>query len=153
MQMIEFPFSDVVTETASSFQSLAQTQEKDFQCQIQPMLTLRGNEKAIGQLVSILLDNALKYSPVNGTVSLSVEKQNRTLYLIVYNTTVNEIVKENLPLLFDRFYRTDPSRNSQTGGYGIGLSVAKAIVTAHNGKIQATTEDGHSLQITAVFPI
>ena len=153
MQMIEFPFSDVVSEAALSFQALAQTQEKDFQCQIQPMLTLRGNEKAIGQLVSILLDNALKYSPVNGTVSLTAEKQNRTLRLSVYNTTANEITKESLPLLFDRFYRTDPSRSSQTGGYGIGLSVAKAIVAAHNGKIQAATEDGHSLQITAVFTV
>lgn len=153
MQMIEFPISDVVSETVSSFQALAQTQGKDFQCEIQPMLTLQGNEKAIGQLVSILLDNALKYSPVNGTVSLSVEKQNRTLRLTVYNTTITEIPKDSLPLLFDRFYRTDPSRNSQTGGYGIGLSVAQAIVTAHNGKIQATTEDGHSLQISVVFPI
>lgn len=153
MQMIEFPFSDVVSEAASSFQALAQTQEKVFQCQIQPMLTLRGNEKAIQQLISILLDNALKYSPANGTVSLTVEKQNRTLRLSVYNTTTSEIPKESLPLLFDRFYRTDPSRNSQTGGHGIGLSVAKAIVTAHNGKIQASTEDGHSLQITAIFPI
>lgn len=153
MQMIEFPFSDVVSEAASSFQALAQTQEKIFQCQIQPMLTLRGNEKAVGQLVGILLDNALKYAPVNGTVSLTAEKQNRTLRLSVYNTTENEIPKESLPLLFDRFYRTDPSRNSQTGGYGIGLSVAKAIMTAHNGKIQASTEDGHSLQITAIFPL
>ena len=153
MPMIDFPFSDVVSETASSFQALAETQEKDFRCQIQPMLTLRGNEKAIGQLVNILLDNALKYSPVNGTVSLTVEKQNRMLRLSVYNTTTNEIMKENLPLLFDRFYRTDLSRNSQTGGYGIGLSVAKAIVTAHNGKIHASTEDGHSLQITVVFPM
>ena len=153
MQMIEFPFSDVVSEAASSFQALAQTQGKDFHCRIQPMLTLRGNEKAIGQLVTILLDNALKYSPVNGTVSLSVEKQNRTLRLTVYNTTINKIPKDSLPLLFDRFYRADPSRNSDTGGHGIGLSVAKAIVTAHNGKIQATTEDGHSLQITAAFPI
>ena len=59
---------------------------------------------------------------------------------------------KDLPHLFDRFYRADPSRNSQTGGHGIGLSVAKAIVTAHNGKIQAATDDGHSLQITATFP-
>lgn len=152
MQMIEFPFSDVVCETSASFQALAQTQGKDFQCEIQPMLTLRGNEKAIGQLVTILLDNALKYSPVNGTVSLTAERQNRTLRLSVYNTTTNEIPKDSLPLLFDRFYRADPSRNSDTGGHGIGLSVAKAIVTAHNGKIQATTEDGHSLHITAAFP-
>jgi len=153
MQMIEFPFSDVVSETALSFQALAQTQEKDFLCRIQPMLTLRGNERAIGQLVSILLDNALKYSPVHGTVSLTAEKQNRTLCLSVYNTTASEMKKENLPLLFDRFYRMDPSRNSQTGGYGIGLSVAQAIVAAHNGKIQASTDDGHSLLIKVNFPV
>ena len=152
MQMIEFPFSDVVNEAASSFQSLAQTQGKAFQCSIQPMLSLKGNERAIHQLIGILLDNALKYSPEGGMVSLTLEKQNKTLLLSVYNTTEDSIPKEKLPLLFERFYRMDSSRNSQTGGYGIGLSVAKAIVTAHNGKIQAKTEDGHSLQITVQFP-
>ena len=152
MQMIEFPFSDVVNEAASSFQSLAQTQGKVFQCSIQPMLSLKGNERAIHQLIGILLDNALKYSPEGGMVSLTLEKQNKTLLLSVYNTTKDSIPKEKLPLLFERFYRMDSSRNSQTGGYGIGLSVAKAIVTAHNGRIQAKTEDGHSLQITVQFP-
>lgn len=153
MQMIEFPFSDVVSEAASSFQALAQTQGKVFQCKIQPMLSLTGNEKAIHQLVSILLDNALKYSPNNGTVSLVLERQNKTVQLSVFNTTENLIPKEKLNLLFERFYRIDPSRNSQTGGYGIGLSVAKAIVAAHNGRIQAKTEDGRSLQITVTLPI
>lgn len=150
--MIEFPFSDVVSEAASSFQAPAQTQGKKFQCNIQPMLSITGNEKAIHQLVSILLDNALKYSPENGTVTLTVEKQNRSVRLSVYNTTAEKIAKENLPKLFDRFYRIDASRDSRTGGYGIGLSVAKAIVAAHNGKIQAQTEDGDSLQITVTFP-
>ncbi|MDE6024159.1 MAG: HAMP domain-containing histidine kinase, partial [Lachnospiraceae bacterium] len=153
MQMIEFPFSDVVSETTASFQALAQTQGKIFQCEIQPMLSLTGNEKAIYQLVNILLDNALKYSPNNGTVSLVLKKQSKTIQLSVFNTTENLIPKDKLNLLFERFYRIDSSHNSQTGGYGIGLSVAKAIVTAHNGKIQAKTEDGHSLQITATFPI
>lgn len=152
MPMIEFSFSDVVDEAASSFQALAQTQEKTFLCQIQPMLTLKGNEKAIGQLVNLLLDNALKYSPTNGTIKLTVEKQNKALRLSVYNTTKNDLPKESLPFLFDRFYRADPSRNSQTGGHGIGLSVAKAIVSAHNGKIQASSEDGRSLLITVLFP-
>ena len=153
LQMIEFPFSDVVSEAASSFQALAQTQNKEFLCDIQPMLSFKGNEKSIHQLVNILLDNALKYSPEGGTVCLTVQKQNRMVQLSVCNTTENVMLKENLPLLFDRFYRIDPSRNAQTGGYGIGLSVAKAIVTAHNGRIQAGTKDGHSLQITASFPI
>lgn len=74
-------------KTASSFQSLAQTQQKIFTCSIQPMLTLKGDEKAIRQLVSILLDNALKYSPVGGTVSLVLDKQGRLLQLSVQNMT------------------------------------------------------------------
>lgn len=153
MPMLEFPFSDVVNETASSFQALAQTQNKTFQCLIQPMLSIKGDSKAIQQLVSILLDNALKYSPEGGRICLSVKKQSKTVLLSVYNTTENALSKEALPFIFERFYRIDPSRSSQTGGYGIGLSVAKAIVTAHSGRIQATTEDGQSILITASFPL
>ncbi len=153
IQMIEFPFSDVVSEASCSFQALAQTQGKEFLCNIQPMLSLTGNEKAIHQLITILLDNALKYSPIGGKVSLTLQRHNKLLLLSVFNTTAYLITKEKLPLLFERFYRIDPSRNSQTGGYGIGLSVAKAIVAAHNGKIQANTLDGYSLEISVTFPI
>ncbi|MFR4441267.1 MAG: ATP-binding protein [Hungatella sp.] len=58
----------------------------------------------------------------------------------------------DLPHLFDRFYRTDQSRNSKTGGYGIGLSIANAIVTAHKGTISAATKDQRSLTITILLP-
>lgn len=153
IQMIEFPISDLVSETAMSFQTLAQTQGKTLQCQIQPMLSLVGNEKAIHQLVNILLDNALKYAPGNSTIFLTLKKQNKVLQLSVCNTTKSIVPKEKLHMLFERFYRMDSSHSSRTGGHGIGLSIAKAIVTAHRGKIQAKTDDGHSLQITATFPI
>lgn len=153
MPMIEFPLSDVVSEAACSFQALAQAQEKVFESRIQTMLTIRGNEKSITQLVTILLDNALKYAPAKGRICLTLEKQNRIVRLAVYNTSMVPIPKESLPLLFDRFYRADPSRNSQTGGHGIGLSIAKAVVSAHNGKIQASTEDGNSLLVTVLLPI
>ncbi|MDD6812456.1 MAG: hybrid sensor histidine kinase/response regulator [Lachnospiraceae bacterium] len=153
MQMIAFPLSDVVSETSASFQILAQTQGKLFQCNIQPMLSLTGNEKAIRQLVSLLLDNALKYSPDNGTISLTLERQNKNLQLSVWNTTTDYIPKDKLNLLFERFYRMDSSHNSKTGGYGIGLSIAQAIVAAHRGKIYAKTTDGYSLQITACFSL
>lgn len=150
-QMIDFPFSDVVSETSQSFQALAKSQNKTFNSRIQPMLSLHGDEKALSQLISILLDNALKYSSENGDISLSLEKHNKNIRLSVYNTT-EFISQENLKYLFDRFYRTDPSRNSGTGGYGIGLSIAKTIVTAHKGKITASTQDEHSLTITVTFP-
>ena len=153
LQMIEFPFSDVILEAAQAFHAIAQAQGKDFRCDVEPMLSLNGNEKSIRQLVNILIDNAMKYSPEGGIVSLSVHAQNRSLCLSVFNTTIDPIEKQNLSHIFERFYRMDFSRSSQTGGYGIGLSVAKAIVSAHNGRISAATQDGHSLQINVQFPL
>ena len=140
-------FSEIVDEMSHSFQSLAQTQEKTFRCNIQPLLSIIGDEKSIRQLVSILLDNALKYSPAGGLVTLDVCQRGRTVQMEVFNTTTDPVEKDKLHLIFDRFYRLDSSRSTQTGGYGIGLSLAKAIVNAHNGKISVTTMDGHSLQI------
>lgn len=153
MPMIEFPFSDVVYETAQSFQALAQTQNKHFNFNVPSMISYSGNEKAIRQVVNILLDNALKYSPEQGYVYLDVQKQYRQIRLTVFNTTQQPILKENLEHLFDRFYRADASRNSKSGGYGIGLSVAQAIVAAHNGKITASSKDQLSLEISISFPI
>lgn len=153
MQMIDFPFSDVVSETSHSFDAVAQAKGKNFQCSVQPMLTLNGSEKSIRQLVSILLDNAMKYSPEGGFVSLYAVKQGRYLSLSVQNTTIVPIEKKDLNHIFERFYRMDTSRNSQTGGYGIGLSVAKAIVSAHNGKITAYAPEEHSLLIQIQLPM
>lgn len=150
ISMIEFPFSDVVEETAQSFQNLAKVQNKKFVTEITPMLSVKGDEKAIRQLISILLDNAVKYCGENGKIKVAVWKKGKNTMLSVYNTT-KEMKKENLNHLFDRFYRTDESRNSQTGGYGIGLSIAKAVVTAHKGKIQASSEDSRSLLITVTL--
>lgn len=150
IEMIEFPFSDVVEEVAQSFQNLATVQKKVFQTDIKPMVSIKGDEKSIRQLISILLDNAVKYCGENGNIRLSVWKKGKNTMMSVYNTT-NEMKKENLDHLFDRFYRMDESRNSQTGGYGIGLSIAQAIVIAHKGKIQASSEDGQSLLITVTL--
>lgn len=150
-EMIDFPLSDVVSETAQPFQAPAKTQNKTFSAEIEPMLSFCGNEKAIRQLVSILLDNALKYSPDGGNISISLKKQNKSISLKVYNTAQNVDTK-NLDRLFDRFYRGDKSRSSETRGYGIGLSVAKAIVTSHKGKIAASSKDGNSLTITVTLP-
>ena len=112
---------------------------------------MNGDEKAIRGLITILLDNAVKYTNENGTISLTLEKKKNRIYLSVFNTT-ESISKEQISHLFDRLYRTDASRNSQTGGYGLGLSIAAATVESHHGKISAETKDEKSLKITVVFP-
>lgn len=147
LQMIDFPFSDIVSEMVMSFQNIAKTQNKIVISKIQPMLTYHGDEKSIRQLISILLDNALKYSNQGSEIVVSVEKQGKGIQFSIFNET-ESLEKERLDKLFDRFYRMEQSRNTQTGGYGIGLSIAKAVVTAHKGKITASSQDGKSLLIT-----
>lgn len=147
---IELPLSDIVEEVCHTFQAPAKVQKKNLDSIIQPMLSIRGDEKAIRGLVTILIDNAVKYANENGQISVILEKKKNRIYLSVFNTT-EYISKEQVPHLFDRFYRTDISRNSKTGGYGLGLSIAAATVESHKGKIVAETKDEKSLRITVVF--
>ena len=152
LQVIEFPLSDVAEEMAMPFLAPAKSQEKELTLHIQPMLSFTGDEKTIRQLISILLDNALKYSPAGGQLELRLEKQGRSILLTVTNTTIQPVEEDKLPHLFDRFYRSDQSRNSQTGGYGLGLSIARSIVLAHKGKIRAESRDKMSLSVVVSFP-
>lgn len=150
-QTAEIALSDVVEETVENFQALAVTQKKTLSKEIMPRISFRGEEAGIRRLVTILLDNAMKYSEENGKIQVTLQKQKKKIYLTVFNTT-EFIAKEHLAHLFDRFYRTDQSRNSDTGGYGLGLSIAAAITEAYKGNISAYTEDEKSLRITIVFP-
>ena len=152
LELVEIPLSDVVTETAQTFHTLAQTQNKEFGLAVEPMLSMDADEKAISKLVGILLDNALKYSPEGTPISLGLEKQGKQIKLSVENKSAVPLPEGNLDRLFERFYRADPSRNSQTGGYGIGLSIASAIVSAHNGQIHAFQPSPGSLRITVTLP-
>ena len=148
---IEFPISDMVTERANSFISRCRTDGKTLNVRIEEMLTYNGDEKAISQLVSLLLDNALKYSSDKGIIEIGLRKQQKNLILYVVNT-VDLITKEETDHFFDRFWRSDKSR-STGGGYGLGLSCAQAIVTAHKGKIYASPLSERMIQISAVLPI
>lgn len=151
-EMTDIAVSEIISETAAAFRAPALRQEKEFICKIKPGLFMTGNDKAIRQLVNIMLDNALKYSPEGGKIEIRFEQVRRTLQLNVCNTTEAALNAEELEHVFDRFYRMDKSRNSATGGHGIGLSIAKAIVEAHKGTIRAWSQDGSSFNITCVFP-
>ena len=91
------------------------------------------------QLLSILLDNAVKYCPEEGELRLSLAKEDKAV-LRISNSLAQPI--EQPERLFDRFYRADESRSRETGGYGIGLSAAQAIVQLHKGSISAACEGG-----------
>lgn len=152
VNMKRLNFSKIVGDVAHSFESRALVSEKKYDCSVSEDLFLRGDESALRKLVSILLDNAFKYSSDSGDIRLRFYRQGKSIFLTVSNS-VDEIPKDSIPHLFDRFYRADSSRNSETGGHGIGLSIAQAVVRAHGGKIVAYTPDGKTLRITATFPV
>ena len=148
----EFSISELAEETARSFQALALSQGKQFHSSVEPGLSINGDEKAVAKLVSILLDNAMKYSPEGGTVELSLDIFSRNARLTVKNSTL-PMEKGNADRLFERFARADSSRNSESGGFGLGLAIAKAVTEVHKGKIHAESEDGASLTVTAELPL
>lgn len=133
-----FSLSDAVADTVSEFQTLAEEKEKPLSSNVQAGITYSGDEAGIRRVVSVLLDNALKYGDERGGIFLSLE-QKRHPVICVENACayVNQI---ELHKLFDRFYRADKSRTF-TGGFGIGLSIAKAIVEKHRGEITAYKKD------------
>jgi signal transduction histidine kinase len=149
---VDFPVSDLVAETAASFQAVAQAQKKDYQINVAPSLAMNGSPEEIRRLTSILIENAMKYSPEGGIVKVDLQQQKKNIVLSIWNTTETPMTQKDLSRLFERFYRTDASRNSETGGHGIGLSIAKAIAEGHGGKITAETSGGSDFCITAVLP-
>ena len=152
LQMQPLSLSELVDETAQSFQALARSKGKRFSASVAPGLRVSGDEKALAKLVSILLDNAMKYSPEGGTVELTLEQSGRSARLSVKNSTA-PMEKGNADRLFERFTREDRSRSSESGGFGLGLAIAKAVTEAHRGRIRAESEDGLSLTVTAELPL
>ena len=155
--MIDFPISDVVSETVQSFQTLAHSRNRNIMTEITSMLSYHGDENSVRQIVGILLDNAIKYTKERedgscDDILLKLEKRNHNLYLSVRNSS-ESVSEEQLRLFFDRFYRTEQSRNSETGGYGLGLSIARSIVEAHKGRITASAPDAGSVLITVILPL
>ena len=138
--MSEFAISHVTEEVVASFTDLAEEQGHGLQAQITPDLSYLGDETAIRQLLSILLDNALKYALPETDIRVTLQKQKKGVQLQVRNVC-QPIPAEELPKLFDRFYRVDKARGSKTGGFGIGLSLARSIVEGHKGSITARMED------------
>ena len=137
--MSEFSAYLLMEETLDLFRETAEEKGITLQTELATDIMLRANRESIMQLVSILLDNATKYTPLNGNITVSLKKTDKQAVLQVKNTC-EEPPEENLEKMFDRFYRGDTARTQSRGGYGIGLSAARAITEAHGGTITASYE-------------
>lgn len=135
-----FSLSDVAWETAELFSVRAKAEGKNYYQNIEEQITIYGDCNSIQQMISILLDNAVKYSDVGGEIHLDIYRKRRKVCIKVSNTCDLPDTTD-LDRLFDRFYRVDESRATNTGGTGIGLAMAQAIVETHGGKIKAERTD------------
>lgn len=131
-----FSLSDAAWETAEPFAVRAKAEEKTYHQKIEENLTFYGDRNSIQQLISILLDNAVKYTAAAGEIRLDIYRKRRRIRIEVANTCDLPDTVE-LERLFDRFYRVDEARSAKTGGTGIGLAMAQAIAETHGGKIRA----------------
>ena len=147
--MTEFSLSDAAWEAAEPFTMRAKAQGKSFSQSISPGLAMKGDMAAVQQLISILLDNAFKYSDENGEIRLSLYPQHKNNIIEVYNTCPPDSLGD-IDRFFDRFYRADSSRKYD-GGTGIGLAIAKATAQALGGSINAETADGRSIVFKVIL--
>lgn len=136
----EFSISGLLEETLRPFYESAALNSVTIKEDIRPGVMIHANRENITQLVSVLMDNAVKYTNKGGEIGVILKKEDRKVKLQV-NNTCDSLPVDAPEKLFDRFYRGDSARTQKSGGYGIGLSVAAAIVEAHKGKIQVKYEE------------
>ena len=143
-----FNISDAVRETVESFQDYAGQLGHELRLEVAPSISYTGDEYAVRQLCSILIDNAVKYASENTPIRFSLQKEKKGVVLVSENES-DGVDESELDKLFDRFYRADKSRNAQTGGFGIGLSIARSICEAHKGSIKAECVNGRTVRFVA----
>jgi hypothetical protein len=134
LEMEEFSLSELILEEYETYMPLAVMKNKKMEKQLEKNVKFVGNEQYIRQMIGIFLDNAIKYSTDDSVIEISLSAKRK---IIIRNKAVGLKKDKNYDELFERFYRMDSSRNSSTGGYGIGLSLAKSIILMHKGKVSA----------------
>ena len=145
--------NDAVRDCARAAQVLAG--QKGVKLKLEkylPSIALHGDQELITRLILNLLDNAVKYTPAGGEISLALARQNGNAEIVVRDTGIG-IPESAQPRVFDRFYRVDKARARAMGGAGLGLSIAQWIVEVHGGKISVASTTGEGSTFTVVLPL
>lgn len=144
---VRVEFSSLLTGCLLSFEAMAFESELELQSEIAEQITVLGDFDKLTRLADILLDNAVKHTPCDGSITVTLCREKGHALFTVKNTGAC-IPAQDLPHVFDRFYRVDSSRARETGGYGLGLAIAKAIVEEAHGKISVTSgQDGTAFTV------
>ena len=150
LSILNFNLSEVVTNEALAFDALAFEKGKNLSLFIQPNLQYKGDIKSVKNIVNILLDNAVKHANTGGEIALYLKKDGNKTSLVVFNTG-SDIPNSDSQKVFERFYRSDQSRSRESGGSGLGLSIAKGIADNNKWKITATSKYQESMTITLIL--
>lgn len=143
---------DSISEIEDMMGSLAKLKEIKLTFEMQDVdLYVMGNHDKMKQLMINLIDNAIKYTPKGGSVTVKAYSKEGCAYIEVSDTGIG-IAKENLPRLFERFYRVDKGRSRALGGTGLGLAIVKHIAAAMEGRISVESEIGKGSKFTVIFP-
>jgi len=149
MEMETFDPCDLITELHK--EAAMVTPEDHFICAPMEHCAIEADRNMIKQVMRILCDNAVKYTPKGGTITMGVESYPGGCTLILSDNGPG-ISREELPKIFDRFYRSDSARKSEGGGHGLGLSIARIIIVAHGGKIRVRSKVGEGTTFCVVLP-
>ena len=148
----ELDLGAVVEGSAASMRSLAIERGVALDVAAAPELRVRGSREQLRQLVVILVDNALRYTPAGGQVDVDVARRNGSAVMAVTDTGIG-IPPEALGHVFERFYRADDARTRDSGGAGLGLAIAQKLVDEHGGRISAESTPGKGSTFTVTLPL
>ncbi|MCH4891413.1 HAMP domain-containing histidine kinase [Acidaminobacter sp. JC074] len=138
--------SDLVNDVLIGFEPSIKASGQTMSTHISDDIRVLGNYDAVEKAFSTIMSNAIKYCSKNGHIETILKTDNRQVILTVTNDAQN-LVKGSYNTYFERFYRAEDSRNSETGGFGIGLAIAKSIIEEHQGSIKALSKDGRTFSI------
>lgn len=147
-----FSLSSAVENILLTLEAVIYEKKFDLSETILDDVNISGDEDRIKQLILILLDNAIKYTSQGGTIEVKLVRNEKNAEFSVMNTGEG-IPPEDIERVFDRFYRFDKSRSRNSGGYGLGLAIAKSIVTLHKGTIKVKSENGEYTKFTIYLPL
>ena len=143
--------SKIVESMLLMFDAIIYENNINLETNISKDLFVNGDKESLKKLFSIIMDNAIKHTNKQGTITVSLFTYKNKIKMIIRNTGEG-IAPENLERVFERFYRVDNSRDRETGGYGLGLSIASSIVKQHNGKIYARSKVGEFTSFIVELP-
>jgi len=148
----EVSLKEVVETVARSMRSLAEVRRVSLETQLVEDVSISGDPSRMRELVSVLLDNAVKYADAGDLVEITVRKEHKRAIIRVSDNGPG-IPAHALPHVFDRFYRVDKARSRESGGTGLGLAIARHIVDAHGGTISVESTLGEGTVVTVELPV